>query len=245
MHDPFEALEEIAAQLDPETLAGAILFCPHHFDAAKLAWAINLQTEGVRVIGCTSSGELTERGYDHDSLSAIGFPPTPFASPPLLPRHRPFRPRRGARAGPPTGRAGRARKPGAGRKRQPCRAVPGRWPVAQRRIAGDDRSGRAGRNPAGRRLLGRRSRFKPDSDLRERRLSPARGGGGDPLHPRPLHVFRRQHYKPGERKMVITGALPHDRIVTEINAEPAAQEYLRLAGHAGRNWAWPSLPPIR
>src|SRR3546814_9333467 len=33
--------------------------------------------------------------------------------------------------------------------------------------------------------------------------------------------------------MVVTGAIPNDRIVTEINAEPAAQEYLRLAGHAG------------
>jgi hypothetical protein len=51
--------------------------------------------------------------------------------------------------------------------------------------------------------------------------------------PRPLHVFKAQHYRPGDCKMVITGALPHDRIVTEINAEPAAQEYLRLAGHAG------------
>src|SRR3546814_8127013 len=51
--------------------------------------------------------------------------------------------------------------------------------------------------------------------------------------PRPLHVFKAQHYRPSEAKMVVTGAIPNDRIVTEINAEPAAQEYLRLAGHAG------------
>jgi hypothetical protein len=51
--------------------------------------------------------------------------------------------------------------------------------------------------------------------------------------PRPMHVFKAQHYRPGPEKMVITGALPHQRIVTEINAEPAATEYLRIAGHAG------------
>jgi hypothetical protein len=52
---------------------------------------------------------------------------------------------------------------------------------------------------------------------------------------RPLHVFRRQHYRPGAVKMVVTEADAGARRVTEINAEPAAPEYLRLASmvHGG------------
>jgi hypothetical protein len=44
--DPFTAMEEIGQQLGGERLAGAIVFCPHRADAQRLAWAINMQTEG-------------------------------------------------------------------------------------------------------------------------------------------------------------------------------------------------------
>jgi hypothetical protein len=47
---------------------------------------------------------------------------------------------------------------------------------------------------------------------------------------RPMHVFRTQYYTPGSAKMVITGADPVNRVVTEINAEPAAAEYARILG---------------
>ncbi len=232
--DPFEAMEEIAAQLGKEPLAGAILFCPHHFDAAKLAWAINLQTEGVRVIGCTSSGELTERGYDHDSLSAIGFPAGAFR----LTSHcfldiDHFDPV-AARA--------QVRQLAAQAERESRALGESVNHVALFLVDGLSHSEELltmtiqdalGEIP----LIGGSS----GDDLSFRQTAIFESGA---FHqraavvailstPRPLHVFKAQHYRPGERKMVITGALPHDRIVTEINAEPAAQEYLRLAGHAG------------
>jgi hypothetical protein len=46
----------------------------------------------------------------------------------------------------------------------------------------------------------------------------------------PFYVFKTQHFKPTEKKLVITGADPFRRIVTEINAEPAAQEFARILG---------------
>lgn len=46
----------------------------------------------------------------------------------------------------------------------------------------------------------------------------------------PFTVFKTQHFKPSNQKMVITGADPHRRIVSEINAEPAALEYARILG---------------
>ena len=46
----------------------------------------------------------------------------------------------------------------------------------------------------------------------------------------PVKVFTIDHLVPTETRMVVTGARPEARVVTEINAEPAAQEYARLLG---------------
>ena len=46
----------------------------------------------------------------------------------------------------------------------------------------------------------------------------------------PFSIFYTQHFIPTDTKMVITRSDPEKRIVYEINAEPAAQEYTRLLG---------------
>lgn len=46
----------------------------------------------------------------------------------------------------------------------------------------------------------------------------------------PFRVFKTEHFVAGEEKTVVTEADPVRRIVTEINAEPAAREYARLVG---------------
>jgi hypothetical protein len=46
----------------------------------------------------------------------------------------------------------------------------------------------------------------------------------------PFRVFKTEHFLPSEDKMVVTGADPAHRIVTEINGEPAGREYARLVG---------------
>lgn len=38
------------------------------------------------------------------------------------------------------------------------------------------------------------------------------------------------HFSPTDRRAVVTAADPHNRIILELNAEPAAQEYARLTG---------------
>lgn len=45
-----------------------------------------------------------------------------------------------------------------------------------------------------------------------------------------FEVFKFDHFEPTDRKMVVTEADPDRRIVTEINAEPAAVEYARQVG---------------
>lgn len=49
---------------------------------------------------------------------------------------------------------------------------------------------------------------------------------------RPFLPFKTENFVPTETKMVITAAQPEIRKVSEINAEPAAAEYIRLVGAA-------------
>lgn len=232
--DPDIAIAELADQVGGAPLAGAILFCSHRLDRERLASAINRGSEGMVVIGCTSSGELTQDGYDQDSLTMIGFPADSFH----LASHRfddldDFDPKAA---------------------REAVRAL----------AAIAERDSRALGNSVNHVALFLVDGLSHREELLTMTIQDALGdipliGGssGDDLSfsetaifdrgafhsdsavvailstPRPLHVFKAQHYRPSERKMVITGALPHERIVTEINAEPAADEYLRLAGHAG------------
>ena len=46
----------------------------------------------------------------------------------------------------------------------------------------------------------------------------------------PVKTFRIDNLEPTAQKMVVTGADPAKRLVTEINAEPAAEEYARVLG---------------
>lgn len=46
----------------------------------------------------------------------------------------------------------------------------------------------------------------------------------------PVKVFKTDHLIPSDARMVVTGADPVRRIVHEINAEPAAREYARILG---------------
>ncbi|EKV28639.1 hypothetical protein C882_0851 [Caenispirillum salinarum AK4] len=46
----------------------------------------------------------------------------------------------------------------------------------------------------------------------------------------PFEVFKTEHFVASDEKMVVTEADPTRRVVTEINAEPAALEYARVHG---------------
>jgi hypothetical protein len=47
---------------------------------------------------------------------------------------------------------------------------------------------------------------------------------------RRFRAFKTEHFVAGSEKSVVTGAIPRRRVVTEINAEPAADEYARITG---------------
>ena len=232
--DPRTAMEEIMRQIGDDPLAGLLIFCSHRYDRDALARAINLNSEGLPVIGCTSSGELTEAGYDQDSLTCIGFPRSAFHFVSHcfddVENFDPVSAREAIRAlaaiadrdsrqlGEKINHVALFLVDGLSHREElltmTIQDALGDIPL----IGGSSGDGLAFRETA----IFDGGRFHQRAGVIAI-LSSAR----------PMHVFKSQHYQPGASKMVVTGAISQDRIVTEINAEPAAAEYLRLAGHAG------------
>jgi hypothetical protein len=232
--DPDKAMGEICGQIAMQDLAGAIVFCSHRYPRPALARAINRHCEGVTVFGCISSGELTQSGYDSDSLCVIGFPRSGFR----LVTHR-FD------------------------DIDDFDVVEAR-DIVRNLAAVADRDSRDLGETVNHVAIVLVEGLSHREELLTMTVQDALGdipliGGsssdnlsfldtaifdGGAFHvrsavvailssPRPMHIFKSQHYQPTGEKMVVTGAIPQDRVVTEINAEPAASEYLRLAGHAG------------
>ncbi len=232
--DPFDAMDDVAAQLGDTLPAGMLVFCSQRYDREKLSRAINRRSEGVTVIGCTSSGEVTQAGYDHDSLSVIAFPAHSFQMVSHcfddLDHFDPEQARESVRAlsaiairdskllGEQVNHVALFLVDGLSHREEiltmTIQDALGDIPL----IGGSSGDDLAFRQTA----IFHGGQFRPRAAVVAILSSP-----------RPMHVFKAQHYTPSDAKMVITGATPHERIVTEINAEPAAQEYLRLAGHAG------------
>lgn len=46
----------------------------------------------------------------------------------------------------------------------------------------------------------------------------------------PFRIFKAQHYAAGAPPLIVTGAIPERRIVTDLNGLPAAREYARAIG---------------
>jgi hypothetical protein len=231
--EPAAAMEEIAGQIGEEELAGMLVFCSHRFDRAALARAINRHSEGVVTIGCTSSGELTERGYDQDSISVIGFPASAFhltshcfeidAFDPVAAREAirnlaAVADRDSRHLGEKVNHVALFLVDGLSHREElltmTIQDALGDIPL----IGGSSGDGMMFRETA----IFEGGRFHGHAAVVAILSTP-----------RPMHVFKEQHYRPSAEKMVVTEADSQDRVVTEIDAEPAAQEYLRLAGHAG------------
>lgn len=232
--DASKAMSEIMADLDDMPLAGAIMFFSHRYDWDALSKAVNLNTDGVTVIGCTSSGELTSAGYDQDSVSLLGLPADGFR----MVAHcfddiDAFDPEVGRMAIRKLAAQAEIESRSLGdtvnhvalflvdglSHREELLAMTVQDALGDIPLIG----GSSGDDLAFRQTgIFHDGRFKTDAAV-VAILSTAK----------PMQIFRSQHYTPGDRKMVVTGAISESRIVTEINAEPAAQEYLRLAGHPG------------
>lgn len=229
--DPELAVRDLFGGLGALELSGILLFCSSRYPLEPLAQAIAARDEGLTIVGCTSSGEITPDGLDEGTITAIGLPASGFrlnaicfddldrfesATATQRVRELVAEANESARAlGDSIHHAAIFLVDGLSHREEmvtlAIQDALGEVPLIGG-SSGDQLEFRETFVYCG-------GRFRRDAALVAILSTP-----------RPLKVFRAQHHVPGAEKMVITAADPIERVVHEINAEPAAAEYARLIG---------------
>lgn len=231
---PLAAVAEIARAIEGRALAGGIIFCSSRYPREALADAIGQHLGDFPLVGCTSAGEITARGYDADSLQFMGFPADSFTFRALLVSDI---------AGFDSADARRQIRHLAANARQEARIFgEGASQVALFLVDGLSHreelltmtvQDALGDIP----LIGGSSGdgliFSETGVLCDGAFCSGTAAIVMLTSARPLQVFSECFYEPGAARMVVTEADPERRTVYEINAAPAADEYRRLAGAPG------------
>ena len=71
--DPFIASQELYQQLNQENISFVLFYCSSTYELDSLAKNMNNAFEGIDIVGCTTAGEVTNKGYEQHSIVAIGF----------------------------------------------------------------------------------------------------------------------------------------------------------------------------
>lgn len=226
--DPRTAVAELAECIADRKLAGALLFCSNAYPRDALQAELAKAMPDVCLYGCTSAGELNDQGYDTHSVVLIGFPEGPFSMASLRFDDLDHFDPQAAQGAIRQLVAQSRREHGDGSHQVALFFVDGLshreellTMTAQHAlgdiqlIGGSSGDGLSFRDTA----IFHEGAFHKDAAVIV--LLTSR---------RPLHVFCKSFYRPGPAKMVITEADAESRVVTEINAAPAAEEYRRLAG---------------
>jgi hypothetical protein len=229
--DARSVARDLAKGLQGRRLAGALVFCSHRFARPQLAAAIAQVTGDVPLVGCTSAGEVSERGYDEDCVVFVGFPAESFrmAAHCFDDLDHFDAAREGQAIRTAVGMLNRDALAARGfanhaalflvdglSHREELLAMTVQEALGQTLLVG----GSSGDGMLFREtgiLVG--DRFVTDAAVVVMLASR-----------RPLLAFSTHHYQPGAEKMVVTAADPERRTVFQINARPAAEEYARIAG---------------
>lgn len=230
--DPMAAVSELLRQIDQPDMALVVIFASPSYDREALAQAIRERLSNIPVIGCTTAGEITSEGYRENTLTGVSFGGADYrASIRLIEGLDRFRMEEGNIVV------------------QDLFAELGLAPVSVRQVPhqvfamllidGMSRQEEV--------VVSSISRFLDPVPL-------FGGSAGDGLdfgatwvfahgafHGNaavlalietdcPFSVFKLDHFRPTDKKMVVTEADPVRRLVTEINAEPAAPAYAKMVG---------------
>lgn len=221
-----DAAARLVAGLAPCRPALVLIFGSPRARIAAIAGALQVALPAARVAGCSSAGEFAAGPYGRGTAVAIGFPSAAFRADAValraqrdmpvsawLPLLRALR----ARCAPRPGHAlfGIVLPDGMARNEDLLvtaldAALPG-VPVI---------GGSAG------------DALEFDATVQILDGEPVTGAAVFVLVESPLPVAQIvfDHFEPSARRAVVTAADPQRRIILELNAEPAAAEYARLAG---------------
>ncbi|MCP8686679.1 nitric oxide-sensing protein NosP [Marinobacterium sedimentorum] len=228
--DPATAARELCDRLRSPNLGFVLFFCSAEYDLEALGAALQTGFAGVGLAGCTTAGEITPQGYGQGCVTAIGFDARGFAIEGQLVKQIGRFSLTDAQAVVESLTAG-------------CRAR-NLAPIKRNTFVLTLLDG----------LSSQEELFLVALNSALGSIPNFGGSAGDDIHLANTHVFFEGRFHtdaavvlmfntrcdfevfsshhiehPGE-KMVVTGADPDSRTVTELNAEPAALEYARMLG---------------
>jgi hypothetical protein len=236
--DPCDAIAELHGLIGGPDISFAVIFCSPQYETGAIAAAVRRYFGETPVFGCTTAGEIAPFGYINGGVCGIGFPREDFvvastlfedlANFELSTTIEKTRAAIAERdriaaltfscAGPvPRGFALLLIDGLSVREEQVVSAVAtalGDTPLLGG-SAGDDMNFR-------RTWILYNGTFVTDAAALLLIMTPRR-----------FSVFKTEHFVHTDHKVVVTGADPAARVVTELNAEPAAWEYARMVGQAG------------
>jgi hypothetical protein len=229
-HDPQRAALELEEALRLPQTALSLFFCSPQFELDALAHELQGRFGNIPLIGCTTAGEITPEGYLDETITGAALPAGDFhVATVLIENLDRFAvsdaPRLCARLADQLGQSLGAITPQNAfgfllidglsmREESVISAIYNS--LGQIPIFGGS---------AGDGLNFKRTRIYADGAFRGNAAVFAL------IHTtRPFTVFKTQHFVATPQKMVVTGADPARRVVTEINGEPAAAAYADLVG---------------
>jgi len=226
--DP-DAAALLARDLGPGPFALVVVFVsPEAPDRPALVAALSRALAPAPVIGCTTAGEIGARGYAEGQIVAVGFPARHFAAETLLVPDLLALDAQGV-----VGELIRARGALA-------RAHPGLDSefvfLLVDGLSGkeDDLASVLAPGLGGAELFGGSAadgaRFLETFVFHDGRSLRNAAVLAILRSDCPVRVFKFDHFRPTETRMVVTRANPARRSVQTINAEPAALEYARILG---------------
>jgi hypothetical protein len=238
--DARQAIAELHRLIGGPDIACVILFCSPQYDIDAIAAATREHFGDTPVFGCTTAGEIGPFGYINGGVCGIGFPREDFViAATLIDDLAEFEL---------SSTIERTRAAAAERDRAAAAAFPDS-PITPKGFALLLIDGLSMREEQ---VVSAVATTLGDTPL-------VGGSAGDDLNfrrtwilyggrfvtnaavliliatRRRVSVFKTEHFLNTERKVVVTGANPAARIVTELNAEPAAFEYARMVGLTGEN----------
>ena len=227
--DPEKVVSTLTGAFQSSDLAFILIFASASCDKLALASHLDGAFGDTPVIGCTTAGEVDGNGYSDGSVVALGFPASHFAiRTHLLEGLSDFSITDGAQLAnnllAPDGFGETALWPNSfvlllidGCSRQEDALVSSLAPSL-------------GATPLVGGSAGDALEFQQTFILEGGRFH-ANAAALSLIRTRcDVDVVRFDHFSPTTRKMIVTSADPEERIVHEINAEPAAREYARMVG---------------
>lgn len=225
--DP-DAIKKVSRQLGSGPFALVFVFFSSDVDRADLSAQLQRELPLTRVVGCSTAGEISDAGYVEGQIVALGFPDHHFGvETVVVPDLDNYAPQELM------GKLMRARQNLARRHRHfehefACLLVDGL--TAREDELTSALSSGIGPIPVFGGSAGDGAQFEQTFVLDGTQI---RQNAAILTFFRtncPIQVFSFDHLEPTQQRMVVTKAEPQNRIVTEINAEPAAAEYARLIG---------------